>query len=87
MKNTLLIILLSGLALKLLAQRAFGHKDEHGDPEDEIQCFQEIRRMRCGNPEDHKAFITCVDFKIEELSERCQKFHKGEVERMKNHGH
>lgn len=83
MKKTMLLVLSLTASVTALATE---HRESHADPDIEKVCLKEIRSMDCGSPEDHKAFITCVDLRAEELSEDCQLFHRDEVERMK-HGH
>lgn len=82
------IFIISSLMLSLFA---FGNEEgvieSHGNPEDEVKCFKEIRSLGCGKPEKHDAFIACVDTKIKQLTPTCQVFHKDEVERMKAHSH
>lgn len=85
--NKALVILVFGFTLSAFAGPDLGPKEEHGNPEDEKRCFKEIRNMGCGNPDEHAAFIACVDSKIDELSEDCQVFHMDEKIRMKSHSH
>ncbi len=74
------------LTLTLGLVFASDHKEAHGNPEDVKLCVEEVRALNCGSPEDQKAFISCVDYNVQQLSDRCQAFHKDEVERMKAHG-
>jgi hypothetical protein len=82
------IVIISSLMLSLFAfANEEGVMESHGNPEDEVKCFKEIRSLGCGKPESHDTFIACVDSKLNKLSPACQVFHKDEVERMKAHSH
>lgn len=82
------IFLITTLMMSLTAfANEEGAIEAHGNPEDEQKCFKEIRALNCGKPENHSAFVACVDTNIEKLTPACQVFHKDEVERMKGHTH
>jgi hypothetical protein len=83
MKHMLFCLLLVFVSFSVQAERM----EAHGNHEDEVKCFAEIRKLNCGNPDEHKKFISCVNSKVNKLSQHCRIFHQEELERMEGHQH
>lgn len=80
MKAAFTIIILS------LAVNTYAKKIESKRLSTEKACEKEMRNLDCSNPEDAKAYLSCVDSRSEQLTPACQKFYREEMEKALANG-